>query len=73
MFAPWQGLGENILNLLISQNILKLYCPSLNAISDDLESDLHMLQPFMEHWILREFDTTLIIAVTDSRRQLLTK
>jgi hypothetical protein len=63
MLAPWQGLGENVYNLLISWNILKLNCPSMNPISNEVVSDLYGFQPVMKHWILREFDTTLIIAM----------
>ena len=73
MFAPWHVLRENIFNLIISRNILKLYCPLLNPIYDEVVSNLYMLRPVMTYWILREFDTTLIIAVNDSQRQLLTK
>ena len=73
MLAPWQGLGENICNLIICRNVLKLNDPSLNPISDEVVSDLYVLRPVMENWILKEFDTTRIIAVNDGRRQLLTK
>jgi hypothetical protein len=58
MLAPWQGLGENVCNLLISQNILKLNYPSLNPVSNEVVSDLYVFRPTMKHWILREFDAT---------------
>jgi hypothetical protein len=73
MFAPWQGLGENICNLIICRNVLKLNDPSLNPISDEVVSDLNMLRPVMKHWILREFYATLIITMNQGRSHLLSK
>ena len=73
MLAPWQGLGENVCNLLINANILKLNCPSINPISNEVVFDLYVFRPVMKHWILREFDATLIVAVNDCRPQLMTK
>jgi hypothetical protein len=68
-----QGFGQNICNLLICGNILKLDCSLLDPISDEVIYDLNMLGPVMEYWILREFDTTLIITVYHHRLQLLIK
>jgi hypothetical protein len=65
-----QGLGQNIYNLLIYGNILKLHYSLLDPIPDEVIFDLNMLGPVMEYWILREFDTTLIIAVYHHRLQL---
>jgi hypothetical protein len=73
MLAPWQGLGENICNLIICRNVLKLNDPSLNPISDEVVSDLDMLRPVMKHWILREFYATLIITMNQGRSHLLSK
>jgi hypothetical protein len=73
MLAPWQGLGENICNLIICRNVLQLNCPSLNPVTDEVVPDLNRLRPVMKHWILREFYATLIITVNHGRSHLLTK
>jgi hypothetical protein len=73
MLSPWQGLGENFFHLLINRNIMKLNHPTLNPVSNEMILDLNVLRPIMKHWILREFDTTMIITVNECRRQLLTK
>ena len=68
-----QGLGENVCNLLIYGNILELDNFLLDPVLDEAIFDFIMLGLVMEHWILKEFDTTLIIAVNHRRGQLLTK
>jgi hypothetical protein len=68
-----QRFGQNICNLLIYGNILKLHFSLLDPILDEVVSDLNMLGPVMEYWILQEFDTTHIIAVYHRRLQLLIK
>jgi hypothetical protein len=59
--------------MFISRNILKLNCPSLHPISNEVVFDLYVFLLVMKYWILREFDTTLIIAVNNCRPQLMTK
>jgi hypothetical protein len=68
-----QGLGQNICNLLIYGNILKLHCSFLDPIPDEVIYDLNMLGHVMEYWILKYFDTTLIIGVYHRKPQLLIK
>jgi hypothetical protein len=73
MFAPWQGLGENICNLVVCRYILQLNCASLNPITNEVVPDLNVLRSVMKHWSLREFYATLIITVNDGRWHLQTK
>jgi hypothetical protein len=40
-----QGFGQDICNLLICGNKLKLHCPLLDPISNEVISDLYMLGP----------------------------
>jgi hypothetical protein len=67
------GLGQNISNLLICGNILEIQCSLLNPVSYEVIFDLYVLGPVIKHWILREFDTTLIITINDLGIQLLIK
>jgi hypothetical protein len=62
-----QGFGQNKCNLLICGNMLKLHCSLLGPISDKVVSN--MLGTIMEQWILREFDTTMIITIYHHRLQ----
>jgi len=68
-----QGLGQNIYNLLICGNILNIHCSLLDPIPDEVVSYLNMLGPIMKYYILRYFDTTLVIAVDHCRLKLLIK
>jgi hypothetical protein len=68
-----QGFGQDIYNLLIYGNILKLDYSLLDPVSDEMIYDINMLGPVMEYWILREFDTTLIITIYHHRIQILVK
>jgi hypothetical protein len=68
-----QGFGQNVCNLLICGNILKLNCSLLYPVSDEVIHDLNMIVPVMEYRILKEFDTTLIITVYHHGVQLLFK
>jgi hypothetical protein len=68
-----QGFGQNIYNLLICGDILKLDHSLLNPISNEVIHDLNMLGSVMEYWILRAFDTTLITTIYHHRIQLLIK
>jgi hypothetical protein len=44
-----QELGQNICNLLICGNLLKLHCSFLDPILNKVIYDLNMLGPFMEY------------------------
>jgi hypothetical protein len=68
-----QGLGQNISYLLIYGNIVDLHCSLLNPISYEVIFDLYVLGPIIKHYILRYFDTTLIILVNIYGFQLLIK
>jgi hypothetical protein len=47
-----QGFGQNICNLLIYGNILKLHNSLLDPIPDEVVFYLNMLGLVMEYWIL---------------------
>jgi hypothetical protein len=68
-----QGLGQNINYMLICGHILELHCSLLNPIPYEVIVNLYVLGPIMKHWILGEFDTTLIIIVNGCGIQLLIK
>jgi hypothetical protein len=44
-----QGFGQNMCNLLICGNILKIHCSLLDHISNEVVSDLNMLELVMEY------------------------
>jgi hypothetical protein len=44
-----------------------------HPISDEVVYDLNVLRPVVKHWILQEFDATLVIAVDQGWLKLLTK
>ena len=69
----FKSLRQNVRYLLSCGHILKLNCPSLNPIMDEVISDLNMFRPVMENWILRESNATLIIAVNLSGLNHMTK
>jgi hypothetical protein len=69
----FQGPGQNVSYLLICGNILELHYFLLNPILYEVILDLYVLRLVMKQWILREFDTTLIIIVNDCRFKLLIK
>jgi hypothetical protein len=69
----FQRLGQNINYLLICGNILDIHFSLLNLVSYEVIFDLYMLGLAMKQWILREFDTTLIIIVNDHGIQLMIK
>jgi hypothetical protein len=73
MLAPWKKLHKNVCNFLISRYVLKLNCPFLNSITDEVVSDLYVLRPVIKDWIVIEFDTTLIITVNHYGSQLMNK
>ena len=47
-----QWLHQHIRYLFLRRNILDLHYSSLHDIPDIVISDLNMLRPVMEHWIL---------------------
>ena len=49
---------------------LELHCSSLHHIPDIVIFDLDMLQLVMEHWVLRQLHTTLVVAIYTSSIQL---
>jgi hypothetical protein len=59
--------------MLICGNVLELDFSLLDPISYEVISDLNMLGPVMEYYILREFDTSLIITVYHRGIQILIK
>jgi hypothetical protein len=65
----YQGLGENVYQLLICRNILELDYSLQHPVSDEVVSNLNVLRPIVKHWILREFDATLVIRVDQAPNQ----
>jgi hypothetical protein len=47
-----KGFGQNVYNMRICGDVLKLDCSHLNLVSNEVIYDLNMLGPVMEHWIL---------------------
>ena len=58
-----QSFSDNIYCLFAYGNVLELYCPTLNTVSDKMTPDVNMFGPIMKYRIFREFDTTLIVTV----------
>ena len=56
-----QRLGQNVGSLLICHHILELHCSSLHHIPDIVILDLNVLRLVMEHWVLRQLHTTLVV------------
>ena len=67
---PSQWLHQYISYLFLCRNILELHCSSLHLILDIVIFDLNMLRPVMEHWILGQLHTTLVVTVYTSSIQL---
>ena len=65
-----QWLGQHINYLLIRRNILELYCSSLHHILDIVIFYLDVLLIVMEHWVLRQLHTTLVVTIYTSCIQL---
>ena len=65
-----QRLGQYVRDLLIRSNVKKLHNSFLHHVMNVLVFDLDMLGFVVKHWILREFDTTLIITINPSSLQL---
>ena len=58
-FCQW--LSQHISYMFVRRNILELHCSSLHHILDIVIFDLDMLQLVMEHWVLRQLHTTLVV------------
>ena len=65
-----QGLHQHIIYLFLHRNIMELHCSSLHHIPDIVIFDIDMLQLVMEHWVLRQLHTTLVVAIYTSSIQL---
>ena len=65
-----QWLIQHISYLFVPRNILELHCSFLHHIHDIVIFDLDMLRLVMEHWVLRKFHTTLVVAIYTSSIQL---
>ena len=61
-----QWLRQHISYLFIHCNILELQCSSLHHILDIVIFDLNMLQLVIEHWVLGQLHTTLVVAIYTS-------
>jgi hypothetical protein len=68
-----QGFSQNIYNMLIYGNILKLDFSLLDHVPYEVIPNLNILVPFMEYWILKDFETTMIITIYHCGIQLLIK
>jgi hypothetical protein len=71
--ASSQSLSEDVHYLLIGRYKLKVNCPFLNIVSDEVIYNFDVLGPVMENWILKEFYATLIVTLNHRGPQLHTK
>ena len=67
---PSQWLSQHISHLFVRRNILEPHCSSLHHILDIVIFDLDMLRLVMEHRVLRQIHTTLVVAIYTSIIQL---
>ena len=65
-----QWLCQHISYFFICHNILELHCSSLHHIHDIVIFDLDMLRLVMEHRVLRQLHTTLVVTMYTSSIQL---
>ena len=65
-----QWISQHIIYLLIRRNILELHYSSLHQILDIVIFDLIMLRLVMEHQVLRQLHTTLVVTIYTSSIQL---
>ena len=65
-----QRLGQNTICLLIRRHILELHCSSLHHILDIVISNLYVLRIIMEHMVLEQLHTTLVVTEYTSRLYL---
>ena len=67
---PSQWLHQYISYLFLCHNILELHCSPLHHIPDIVILDLDMLRLVMEHQVLQQLHTTLVVAIYTSSIQL---
>ena len=60
-FTLANGLVNTSAILLVRNNILELHCSSRHHILDIVIFDLNMLRLVMEHWVLWQLHTTLVV------------
>lgn len=65
----WQSFGEDIGNLIVSINVLNVYCVVLLFLSDEVILNINVLGSFVEFRVVNQFDGTLII--TEEERRIL--
>ena len=58
-----QWLCQHINYMFIHRNILELHYSPLHHIPDIVILDVDMLQLVMEHWVLRQLHTNLVVAI----------
>ena len=63
-FSQWPHQYINY--LFLCRNIQELYCSSLHHIPDIVLLDLDMLRLVMEHRVLRQLHTTLVVTIYTS-------
>ena len=61
-----QWLHQHISYQLIHRNMLELHCSSLHHIPDIVIFDLDMLQLVIEHRVLKQIHTTLVVIIYTS-------
>ena len=62
-----QWLSQHISYMFVRRNILQCHCSFLHHIHDIVIFDLYMLQLVMEHWVVQQLHTTLVVAIYTSR------
>ena len=67
-FGQW--IFQHISYLIIHRNILDLHCSPLHHILDIVILDIDMLRLVMEHRVLRQLHTTLVVTIYASSIQL---
>ena len=67
---PSQWLRQHISYMFVHHNILELHYSRLHHIPDILILDLDMLRLVMEHRVLQELHTTLVVTIYTSSIQL---
>ena len=84
VFSTIPSLSLNILNFPIAKGLVKIFsllicliiletsCSLLDFVLKEVILGVNVLGVVMEHWILREFDTTLIVMVGHNMLQYLT-
>ena len=65
-----QWLCQNISYLFVRRNILELHCSPLHNISDIVILNIDILRLVMEHRVLQQIHTTLVVAIYTSSIQL---